>query len=74
MIRTVKNYYPVLRATMAFSGVTVNAITKATGIQYRTFQRRLNGECDWPLRDCIAVKEFLGVNLPVEVLFEKENE
>lgn len=74
MIRTYKDYYPVLRSVMECSGVTVNDITKATGIQYRTFQRRLNGECDWPLRDCIAVKEFLGVNLPMEVLFEKENE
>lgn len=71
MIRTTHNYYPVLRMAMECAGITVNDITKATGIQYRTFQRRLNGECDWPLRDCIAVKQFLGVNTPIETLFEK---
>ena len=71
MIRTTHNYYPVLRSVMEYSGITVNDITKATGIQYRTFQRRLNGECDWPLRDCIAVKQFLGVDMPMEKLFER---
>lgn len=71
VIRTTHNYYPTLRMTMQFCRVTVNDITKATGIQYRTFQRRLNGECDWPLSDCIAVKKFLGVEMSIDTLFEK---
>lgn len=71
MIRTKHNYYPNLRSVMEYKDITVNDITKATGIQYRTFQRRMNGECDWPLRDCIAVKQFLNANMPMEKLFER---
>lgn len=64
----------VLKSVVYWAGLTFHDVTKETGIQYRTIRRKMNGEAGWKLSECIAIKEYLNVDMPIEQLFDIDGE
>lgn len=64
----------VLKSVVYWAGLTFHDVVKGTGIQYRTILRKMNGEAGWKLAECIAIKEYLNVDMPIEQLFDIDGE
>lgn len=56
---------------MMMQGMNLIDLATASGISYVSMRRKLRGESPWFLEECIAVKEALHSDLPIETLFEK---
>ena len=56
---------------MCMLGWDVMELAKACGVSYVSLRRKLCGESPWLLEECIAVKEALKSDMPIETLFER---
>ena len=63
--------YPNVKAEIARKGLTLDAIAKAIGISLTTLSQKLNGKYPITLNEAKKIKVVLGVNIPLEVLFEE---
>ena len=69
--------YPNIRAEMARKGLTqsdiVNELQKrGFTMVVPTFSSKLNGKFEFTFAEAIAIKDILGVQMPLEELFSKE--
>jgi transcriptional regulator with XRE-family HTH domain len=68
--------YPNLKAELARKNITLEKLSKALeerGI-YKTIQtlsNRINGKCTFTLDEAKAIKEILGTDIPIDILFEE---
>lgn len=65
--------YPVLRAEMARQDVSRAALAEKIGMPSATFYSKFNGRHAFTLDEANAIKEALGVDIPIEELFEKDH-
>lgn len=62
--------YPNLRAEMARTQTTAQALAKMLGINNSTLSQKMKGKYAFTLDEAFAVKKSLGTALPLEQLFE----
>lgn len=63
-----------LKTEMARSGVSRADLAEKLGVKYLTLSKKINGENDFKLGECLAIKEALNSPLPIEELFAKEQQ
>ncbi len=63
--------YSNVKAELARRNMTVVDLAKLTGIRYQTLNDKLNGKFKLTLDEAKKIKEALGVDIPIEDLFEK---
>ncbi len=66
--------YKNLIAEMARAGVTRKGLAQELGIAQSTLYTKMYGSVDFTFGEAMAVKKVLGVDMPLEVLFENDNE
>lgn len=66
--------YPNLRAEIARKNMTLEPIAKALDITVPTLSQKFNGKYPITLNEAKKIKEFLNLDIPIEVLFETEAE
>lgn len=64
--------YPTLRAELARKGMTMKSIAKKIGIAESTLSLKFNGKFDFTLAEAENIKKEIGVDMPLEELFEKD--
>lgn len=64
--------YPNLRAEMARLKFTAAELAEKLNITNSTFSLKLNGKSDFTLEEAFMIKELLGVDMPIEMLFAVE--
>lgn len=64
--------YPNLEAEMARRKMTRNKLAKKMGITPTTLGKKLNGESIISLPESIAIKNILGIDMKIEVLFKSD--
>ncbi len=68
--------YRNLDAELRRKGITRGALAKRMHIAPTTMSLKLNGKSDISLKEAMQIKDILGVDIPIEVLFnstEKTN-
>ena len=63
--------YPNLKAEMARRGVTYMQLAAVIGVTLATMSRKANGLSDFTLTEAYAIKDYLGLNMSIDVLFKK---
>lgn len=63
--------YSTLKAEMARKGVTGRELARSLNLGESTFSLKINGRSEFDLSEAKAIKDELGVNIPLEELFEK---
>ena len=63
--------YPNLRAEIARRGVTLSQLAEVIGVTLQTMSKKINGGSEFTLNEAYAIKDFLGVDAPIEELFKK---
>ena len=66
--------YPNLRAELARKGWTLQQLADLIQIKVETLKKKLQGYSDLKLSEASKIKDVLGVDIPLEVLFAKEGE
>lgn len=67
--------FPNLRAEMARKRITGKDIAKnCLGVRLSTLSAKMHGKSDFTFREAIAIKQYLGVDTPLEELFCKEDQ
>lgn len=61
--------YENLRAEIARKNKTLQDLALETGIRYQTLSEKLRGNSPILLKEAIAIKNALAVDMPVEELF-----
>ena len=69
-----KTMYPNLEAEMARRGIKRKTLAKATGIGYSTLSSKMNGKGMFRLPDMKKIKSVIGVEMPMEELFEESEQ
>ncbi len=59
-----------LNAEMARKSITITYLAKELGITPTTLSLKLNGKSDLTLKQAFRIKCILGVDIPLETLFE----
>ena len=62
--------YSNLRAEMARQSLSLVDLSKMTGIKYQTLANKISGKQPMSLRDAKTIKSALGVEIPIDELFE----
>ena len=63
-----------LKTEMARAGVSRADLAEKLGVKYLTLSKKINGENDFKLGECLAIKAALNSPLPIEELFKKEQQ
>lgn len=63
--------FPNLKAEMARKGMTMSELAKKTGMTLQKMSCRMNGKVEFTYSEAYLIKQALGVDLPLEILFEK---
>lgn len=63
--------YPNLKAEMARKGITAKQLAEMIGVTQSTFSLKMRGEYDFTFAEAVKIKDILGVDIPLEVLFAK---
>lgn len=63
-----------LKTEMARAGVSRADLAEKLGVKYLTLSKKINGENDFKLGECLAIKAALNSPLPIEELFAKEQQ
>ena len=66
--------FRVLYSQMALVGMDKRALSEATNIKYNTLMDKLSGRTKFTLDESIAIKRAIKSQLPIEVLFELQEE
>ena len=65
--------YPNLEAELKRRGVKRSDIADHIGCSISTISEKMQGKSDFSLQAAKKIKSFLGVDLPLEVLFKCDN-
>lgn len=63
--------YPNIKAELARKNMTIIDLSNATGIRYQTLIGKLKGDYPFTVSEAMSVKKAIGVEIPLEILFEK---
>ena len=63
--------YANLEAELARRNIKKGDLAKALKCTPATMSLKLNGKSDITLKEASQIKAYIGVDLPIEVLFEK---
>lgn len=63
--------FPNLRAELARKGMTLTELAERTGMSLQKLSGRMNGKQEFTYAETILIKEAIGVEIPLEVLFER---
>ena len=63
-----------LNAEMCRKGITGARLAQLLGMTPTTLSLKLNGKSELSLRQAAQIKEILEVDIPLEVLFYRDNE
>lgn len=63
--------YSNLKAEMARLQITQKELAEFLDIDETTLSAKLSGKSDFTFGQCLAIKAFLKVDIPLEILFEK---
>ncbi len=63
--------FPNCKAELARKNVTLEKLAKVLGLSVTTTSLKLNGKYPLTLKEAKAIKNYLGVDIPLEVLFEE---
>ena len=66
--------YPNCKAELARQDITLEKLAKVLGLALTTVSLKLNGKYQLTLREAKAIKKFLNVDIPLEILFEEAND
>lgn len=66
--------YPNLKAEMARRELTIRDLSERTGISYATLYPKLRGERPLKISDAEKIREALGADLVLDILFSKKPE
>ena len=66
--------YRNLRAELARKGMTIKELSQKTDIPYSTLSPKLRGFGKIPVDMAVKIKKAMGINLPLEVLFDERTE
>ncbi len=66
--------YPNCKAELARQDITLEKLAKVLGLALTTVSLKLNGRYPLTLREAKAIKNFLNVDIPLEILFEEAND
>ena len=61
--------YENLRAEIARKNKTLVDLSNATGIRYQTLSEKMRGNSQFTVKEAVAIKEALGVDMPIDELF-----
>lgn len=64
--------YPNLKAEMARAGYTITKLAELMGMRIATLSQKLAGKYHLTLTEAKKIKKILGVDMPLEVLFEED--
>lgn len=59
-----------LEAERVKAGMTKSEFCEKVGIPYNTLSRKLHGKSEFTLSECVRIKKKLGVDMPLDTLFE----
>lgn len=63
--------YSNVKAELARRNLTIVDLSNMTGIRYQTLVDKINGKFPMTLDEAKKIKEALGVDIPIEELFER---
>ena len=63
--------YSNVKAELARRNLTIIDLSNMTGIRYQTLVDKINGKYPMLLDEAQKIKEALGVDIPIEDLFER---
>lgn len=63
--------YANLKAEMARNSVTLSQLSTVIGVTLQTMSKKVNGASDFSLTEAYAIKDYLGVDAPIEELFKE---
>lgn len=61
--------YRNLRAEIARKNKTLVELSSATGIKYQTLSEKMRGKSQFTVKEAVAIKEALGVEMSLDELF-----
>lgn len=64
--------FPNLEAEMARNGIKRTKLAKEIGMAYSTLGSKLSGKGIFTLPDMKKIKDAIGTNIPMEILFDEE--
>lgn len=64
--------YPNLKAEMARKNITQSDIATKTGISLASLNMKLNGKTDFSINLATKIKDIIGTDMPIEILFREE--
>lgn len=64
--------YENLKAEIARKDTTIGAVGIKSGVSPQKMTRRINGKQSFTIDEALSIKKVLGVDIPLEVLFQKE--
>ena len=66
--------YPNLMTIMRRRGKSRKDCAKAIGCNRTTLYKKLHGQADWRLQECLALRAYLcAVKVPLDVLFKRRD-
>ena len=65
--------YSNVKAELARKSLTVVDLSNKTGIRYQTLSEKLRGNYGFTVAEAKKIKEALGVDIPLEDLFERKS-
>jgi hypothetical protein len=69
--KEVGRMYPNCKAELARKNITLDKLAKVLGLSITTTSLKLSGKYPLTLMEAKAIKKFLEVDIPLEVLFEE---
>lgn len=66
--------YRNLNAEMARVKITQAYLAKELGITPTTLSFKLSGKSNLLLRECVRIKRILGTDLPIDYLFDEDDQ
>ena len=61
--------YPNIKAEMARRNITMTDLAEHLGITLGTLSLKMQGKSGWLYKEALRIKQYLGVDMPLEVLF-----
>lgn len=66
--------FPNLKAEMARKGVTMSDLAKRIDVTLPTLSNKMAGKYQFTLREITEIKRILKVDIPLEILFEVDDD
>lgn len=63
--------YPELMAALARAGISIKQLAIMADIRYNTLAAKISGRYEFTFGETLRIKAALGVDTPLEVLFQK---